>query len=265
MMLEIFVAFLLLGAVAGFLAGLFGIGGGMIIVPTLVYLLPKIGVADDLLMSIALGTSFSTIVITTFSAAQRHNKLGNVEWSVVRYFVPALMASVFVSGLIVSDLPKSVMTKIFAVMVLYLSLKMVLSLKPKAQADKPLTTQSTLIAGGIIGMLSSFAGIAGGAFIVPFLNGRGVELKRAIGTSSLCGSLLGLAGALSFMISGWNSEHLPPYSLGYIYLPALLGIVSTSVFTSKLGASAANRLPVPILKKAFAVMLMLIALNMFLK
>lgn len=264
-MLEVFAGFLLLGAVAGFLAGLFGIGGGMIIVPTLVYLLPKLGVPDHLLMSISLGTSFSTIVFTTFSAAQRHNKLGNVEWSVVRFFVPALMIAVFVSGLVVSDLPKNVMMKIFAAMVLYMAVKMFLALKPKAQETKPLTTQSMIIAGGIIGVLSSLAGIAGGAFIVPFLNGRGIELKKAIGTSSLCGCLLGLAATISFIIGGFNVPNLPEYSVGYVYLPALLGIATTSIFTSKLGASAANVLPVPILKRAFAVMLMLIALNMFLK
>lgn len=264
-MVLIFLAFLVLGAVAGFLAGLFGIGGGMIIVPTLVWLLPKLGVADDLLMSIALGTSFSTIVFTTFSAAQRHNKHGNVEWSVAKVFVPALMVAVFISGLVVSDLPKAIMTKIFGVMVLYMSIKMFLALKPKQVETKPLTTQSMLVGGGIIGVLSSLAGIAGGAFIVPFLNARGIELKRAIGTSSFCGCLLGLAGTISFIISGWGNPNLPEYSVGYVYLPALLGIVVTSMFTSKIGASLANVLPVPILKKGFAVMLMLIALNMFFK
>lgn len=264
-MVEIVIAFLALGAVAGFLAGLFGIGGGMIIVPVLVYLLPRVGVPDELLMSVALGTSFSTIVLTTFSAAQRHHKLGNVEWSVIKFFAPALMVAVFLAGLIVSDLPKSLMTKIFAVMVLYLSLKMFLSLKPKSTLPKPMTTTSILVAGGIIGVLSSFAGIAGGAFIVPFLNSRGIALKKAIGTSSFCGGLLGLSGAISFMFSGWGNAQLPDYALGYIYLPALLGITATSIFTSKLGASAANVLPVAILKRAFAVFLMLVAINMFLK
>lgn len=261
----IFVGFLILGAVAGFLAGLFGIGGGMIIVPALVWLLPKMGVPDNLLMSIALGTSFSTIVFTTFSAAQRHNKLGNVEWSVAKFFVPALMAAVFISGLIVSDFPKAILAKVFAVLVLYMAIKMFLSLKPKQVEPKPLTTQSMLVGGGIIGVLSSFAGIAGGAFIVPFLNSRGIELKRAIGTSSFCGCLLGAAATISFIISGWGKAELPDYSLGYVYLPALVAIAATSVFTSKIGATLANKLPVATLKKAFAVMLMLIALNMFLK
>ncbi|WGE64817.1 sulfite exporter TauE/SafE family protein [Actinobacillus equuli subsp. equuli] len=262
-MIEVFLSCLALGTIVGFLAGLFGIGGGLIIVPSLVYLLPMAGVTPENLMSAALGTSFSTIVITAFSSAQRHHKLGNVDIQVSKYFIPALMTSVFLAGLVISNLDAKLMSKIFAIMVLYLAARMLFSLKKTPQI-KPLTTQSTIIAGGVIGMLSSMAGIAGGAFIVPFLNSRGFEMKRAIGTSSFCGAFLGLSGTISFIVSGWNVE-MPDYSLGYVYLPALFGITLTSYFTSKLGANAANVLPVAILKKAFAVMLVAIAVNMFLK
>lgn len=262
-MIEVFLSCLALGTIVGFLAGLFGIGGGLIIVPSLVYLLPMAGVTPENLMSVALGTSFSTIVITAFSSAQRHHKLGNVDIQVSKYFIPALMTSVFLAGLVISNLDAKLMSKIFAIMVLYLAARMLFSLKKTPQI-KPLTTQSTIIAGGVIGMLSSMAGIAGGAFIVPFLNSRGFEMKRAIGTSSFCGAFLGLSGTISFIVSGWNVE-MPDYSLGYVYLPALFGITLTSYFTSKLGANAANVLPVAILKKAFAVMLVAIAINMFLK
>ncbi|WGE50239.1 sulfite exporter TauE/SafE family protein [Actinobacillus equuli subsp. haemolyticus] len=262
-MIEVFFSCLALGTIVGFLAGLFGIGGGLIIVPSLVYLLPMAGVTPENLMSVALGTSFSTIVITAFSSVQRHHKLGNVDIQVSKYFIPALMTSVFLAGLVISNLDAKLMSKIFAIMVLYLAARMLFSLKKTPQI-KPLTTQSTIIAGGVIGMLSSMAGIAGGAFIVPFLNSRGFEMKRAIGTSSFCGAFLGLSGTISFIVSGWNVE-MPDYSLGYVYLPALFGITLTSYFTSKLGANAANVLPVAILKKAFAVMLVAIAVNMFLK
>ena len=262
-MIEVFFSCLALGTIVGFLAGLFGIGGGLIIVPSLVYLLPMAGVTPENLMSAALGTSFSTIVITAFSSAQRHHKLGNVDIQVSKYFIPALMTSVFLAGLVISNLDAKLMSKIFAIMVLYLAARMLFSLKKTPQI-KPLTTQSTIVAGGVIGVLSSMAGIAGGAFIVPFLNSRGLEMKRAIGTSSFCGAFLGLSGTISFIASGWNVE-MPDYSLGYVYLPALFGITLTSYFTSKLGANAANVLPVVILKKAFAVMLVAIAVNMFLK
>lgn len=255
---------LLLGAFVGFLAGLFGIGGGLIIVPSLVFLLPMAGIPPEYLMSTALGTSFATIIITAFSSAQRHHKLGNVDVQTSKSFIPALMVSVFLSGLIVSNLDAKLMSKIFAIMVLYLATRMLFSLK-KRPKNKPLTVKSTIIGGSIIGSLASMAGIAGGAFIVPFLNDRGVDMKRAIGTSSFCGAFLGLSGTISFIISGWGLDAMPNYSLGYIYLPALFGITATSFFTSKLGANAANALPVPILKKAFAVLLVCIAINMFLK
>ncbi|MDD0824035.1 sulfite exporter TauE/SafE family protein [Mannheimia sp. AT1] len=261
--MTVLVSCLFLGVFVGFLAGLFGIGGGLIIVPSLVFLLPMAGVPPEYLMSTALGTSFATIIITAFSSAQRHHKLGNVDVQTSKYFIPALMISVFLAGLVVSNLDAKVMSKIFAVMVLYLAARMLFSLK-RLPKNKPLTVKATLIGGGIIGTLSSMAGIAGGAFIVPFLSDRGLDMKRAIGTSSFCGAFLGLSGTISFIVSGWDVP-MPDYSLGYIYLPALFGITATSYFTSKLGANAANVLPVPILKKAFAVLLVCIAINMFLK
>lgn len=262
--MTIILSCLLLGTIVGFLAGLFGIGGGLIIVPSLVFLLPMAGVPPEYLMSTALGTSFSTIIVTAFSSAQRHHKLGNVDVQTSKTFIPALMISVFLAGLIVSHLDAKLMSKVFAVMVLYLACRMLFSLK-KAPKNKPLTVKSTLIGGGIIGTLSSMAGIAGGAFIVPFLNDRGLEMKRAIGTSSFCGAFLGLSGTISFIVSGWGLPEMPDWSLGYVYLPALIGITATSFFTSKLGANAANVLPVPMLKKGFAVLLVCIAINMFLK
>lgn len=263
-MLTVFLLCILLGIAVGFLAGLFGIGGGLIIVPSLVYLLPMAGVPQEYLMSTALGTSFATIIITAFSSAQRHHKLGNVDIQTSKYFIPALMISVFLAGLVVSNLDAKVMSKVFAVMVFFLAGRMLFSLK-KAPKNKPLTTTSTIVGGGIIGVLSSMAGIAGGAFIVPFLSDRGFEMKRAIGTSSFCGAFLGLSGTISFILSGWGLTGMPDFSLGYVYLPALIGITASSFFTSKLGANAANVLPVPTLKKAFALLLVCMAINMFLK
>ncbi len=130
-MLTFFLFCLLAGCAAGFLAGLFGIGGGMVIVPMMVYLLPIVGVPDSLLMSTALGTSFATIVITAFSSAQRHHKLGNVVWSTLKYFAPALMISAFISGQYISKLPPEISGKLFACLVVYLAVKMILSIKPK--------------------------------------------------------------------------------------------------------------------------------------
>ena len=257
---------LLVGAVAGFFAGLFGIGGGLLIVPVLVYLLPMVGVPEPLLMSTALGTSFATIVITGFSSAQRHHKLGNVVWSAVKILAPSIMVSVFICGFFIGKLDRDISSKLFACLVVYLAVKMVLSIKPKTNKTvKPLTTQSSIIGGILIGMASSAAGIGGGGFIVPFLNSRGIDMKKAIGSSAFCGMLLGTSGMFSFMLSGWGNAAMPEYSLGYIYFPAVLCITATSFFTSKLGATATSKLPVPTLKKGFALLLITIAVDMFIR
>ncbi|WP_075321229.1 sulfite exporter TauE/SafE family protein [Histophilus somni] len=264
-MLTFFLICLGVGTFAGFLAGLFGIGGGLIIVPTLVYLLPMVGVPDNLLMSTALGTSFATIVITSFSSAQRHYKLGNVVWDAVKILIPTLMLSTFVFTGIVSQLDKSLSSKLFAVLVAYMAIRMIISTKIQIKNTKKLTPLSSVIGGVLIGIVSSIAGIGGGGFIVPFLNSRGVDIKKAIGSSAVCGMLLGLSGALSFMRSGWGVTEMPEYSLGYVYLPAVLGITITSFFTSKIGATTTSKLPVPTLKRYFAIMLCVIALNMLFK
>ena len=247
-MLSFILLCLLVGAAAGFFAGLFGIGGGLLIVPVLVYLLPMVGVPEPLLMSTALGTSFATIVITGFSSAQRHHKLGNVVWSAVKILAPSIMVSVFICGFFIGKLDGDI------------------SSKPKTNKTvKPLTTQSSIIGGILIGMASSAAGIGGGGFIVPFLNSRGIDMKKAIGSSAFCGMLLGTSGMFSFMLSGWGNAAMPEYSLGYIYFPAVLCITATSFFTSKLGATATSKLPVPTLKKGFALLLITIAVDMFIR
>ena len=265
-MLSFILLCLLVGAVAGFFAGLFGIGGGLLIVPVLVYLLPMVGVPEPLLMSTALGTSFATIVITGFSSAQRHHKLGNVVWSAVKVLAPSIMVSVFICVFFIGKLDRDISSKLFACLVVYLAVKMVLSIKPKTNKTvKPLTTQSSIIGGILIGMASSAAGIGGGGFIVPFLNSRGIDMKKAIGSSAFCGMLLGTSGMFSFMLSGLGNAAMPEYSLGYIYFPAVLCITATSFFTSKLGATATSKLPVPTLKKVFALLLITIAVDMFIR
>lgn len=261
-MLSFFLICLAVGAVVGFVAGLFGIGGGLIIVPVLVYLLPMVGVPEPMLMSTALGTSFATIVITGFSSAQRHHKLGNIVWPAVKILAPTIMLSTFIAGMFIGKLPKDISSKVFACLVVYLALKMMLSIKP-VTVQKNLTLTASLVGGVLIGIASSAAGIGGGGFIVPFLNSRGIDMKKAIGSSAFCGMLLGISGMLSFMIGGRGALGMPEWSIGYVYLPAVLGITLTSFFTSKLGATTTSKLPVPTLKRYFACMLIVIAVNMF--
>ncbi|PVX41354.1 hypothetical protein C8D76_10250 [Pasteurella langaaensis DSM 22999] len=260
-MMTLFLICLLVGCLVGVLAGLFGIGGGLIIVPILVYLLPMAGVPDSLLMAVALGTSFATIIITGGASAYNHYKAGNIDWSSLKLFAPVVMAATYISSFFVSHLPKEWASKIFAVLVVYLSIKMILSVRAKT-GNKPFTNKSAIVGGTLIGIASSGAGIGGGSFIVPFLNARGYEMRQAIGSSSFCGMLLAASGCLSYIVSGWHNAEIPAFSLGYVFLPAVLGITLTSVFTTKFGVILASRLPVAQLKKAFAVFLLLIAIKM---
>ncbi|MBE2897614.1 sulfite exporter TauE/SafE family protein [Pasteurellaceae bacterium 20609_3] len=256
-MITVIIACLLTGAVAGFFSGLFGIGGGMIIVPVMLYIMPQIGVPDAQLMNVALGTTFASVMMTSFASALRHYRLGNVDITAAKYMTPALVVSIFIAGQFVAYLPKAISSKLFALMVLYLAIKMILSIK-RVPDNKPLTPTSCLVGGSVIGVLSSFAGIAGGSFIVPFLNARGLEMKRAIGTSSTCGIFLSMSAMLSFMVSGWHQPMMPEYSIGYVYLPAVILLTITSFMTTKIGANLASTLPVATLKKAFAVLLLLL-------
>lgn len=264
MTISFFAVLLALGAIVGFLAGLFGIGGGLVVVPALVYLQPALGIPNESLMSVTLGTSFATIVITSFGSAQRHYKLGNIQWNAAKILVPTLMITTYLASGLITQLDRNVVSKIFAVLMLYLSVRMFMSVKMK-DTGKRLTPASAVMGGVSIGLASSAAGIGGGGLLVPFLHSRGISIEKAIGTSSLCSMLLGLAGTLGYIHNGWGVSGLPEYSLGYIYLPAVLGITSASFFTSKLGASATSKLPVATLKRCFACLLVVIAINMFMK
>ncbi|MBE2893546.1 sulfite exporter TauE/SafE family protein [Spirabiliibacterium falconis] len=260
-MTTVIIACLLTGAIAGFFSGLFGIGGGVIIVSVMIYIMPLVGVPDAQLMNVALGTTFASVMMTSFASALRHYRLGNVDMRAATYLTPALVISIFIAGQFVAYLPKAITSKLFALMVLYLAIKMIVSIKQKP-ANKPLTRSACFIGGGVIGVLSSFAGIAGGSFIVPFLNARGVEMKRAIGTSSTCGIFLSMSAMMSFIISGWNHGLMLDYSIGYVYLPAVILLTLTSFITTKLGVHLASSLPVATLKKAFAVLLLVMVANM---
>lgn len=264
-MWELFLWCMLLGGFAGITAGLFGIGGGLIVVPALHYLLPLVNVPSDMIMPYALGTSLATIVITGFASAQKHARLDHVSWYVVKWFAPVLVPVAFVSSQLVSKLPQKQLTLIFAVIVTLLALRMFLSGAQKQHSTDKLTKKSIFAGSFVIAAVSSAAGIGGGSLSVPFLHSRGLTMREAIGTSAVCTAILAVSGAVSYAIVGWGNPDLMPYSLGYIYLPAVFAITGVSYFTSRIGAGLTEKLPVNILRRAFAILLCIVAINMFLK
>ncbi|ATF09669.1 sulfite exporter TauE/SafE family protein [Candidatus Enterovibrio altilux] len=255
---------LMLGSGIGLLAGLLGIGGGLLIVPVLYMLLPGVGLSPSLTMPMAIGTSLASIIVTSSSSAFLHYQLGNIQLSAIKTLLPGILVGGFMGSCIADQFLAEYLPRVFGVIVLLLALQMILPLRIRVVRSFP-SVFKNIMNGGIIGVVSSLIGISGGALTVPYLNYYGVEMRKAIGTSSLCGVFLSVSGMTGFVIFGLSkAEILPDYSVGYVYLPALFSIVSTSVLTTKYGARLALRLPTPIIKRVFAVFLFLMGVMMFL-
>ncbi len=253
-----------LGIFAGLMAGLFGIGGGLIIVPALVAIFSYLGFDSAITMHLAIGTSLATIIFTSLSSVWAHHKKGAVLWAVFSKLALGIVVGAVTAGFIADAIPSKGLQWFFAIFELYVAIQMTLGFKPDASRELPGNT-AMLGAGAIIGTISSFVGIGGGTLTVPFLMWCNTSIHKAIATSAACGLPIAVAGTVGFIISGWGEATLPDYSLGYIHLPSLLGIVSTSVLFAPLGAKLAHRLPVALLKRVFAGFLFLLAIYMFYK
>lgn len=261
MIVSFFSACLLLGCLAGFLAGLLGIGGGLIIVPALVYFLPTVGISNDVIMPIALATSLATIVVTSASAVRAHHKNRNIPWSLTRKIMSVIALGAILGAFIADELSGTTLTIIFSVAVITLACYMLLSIRGTPTREMPATYVLQAIGFGT-GILASFMGISGGAILVPALSALGMQLRQTIGVATACGLVVALFGSLGYIITGLDREGLPAFSLGYIYLPALVGISLTSSLFAKAGVKFAAKLPVKTLKKCFAVFLILVAIKM---
>lgn len=252
-----FSLYLLAGAVAGLLSGLFGVGGGLIIVPILSVVFATMAFPQFHIMHMALGTSLASIIFTSIASARAHHRQANVDWAVVWRIAGGIVAGTLLGALVAGSLPTAPLKVIFAIFVFVIATQMLLDFRPDAARGLP-RLPAMSVAGTVIGMISSLVGIGGGSLSVPFLIYCNVAVKRAIGTSAAIGLPIALSGALSFMLTGWHRPELPPYSLGYVYLPALAGIAIVSTMTAPLGARLARRLPAATLKRAFALLLYLV-------
>ena len=254
---------LLLGSFVGVMAGLLGIGGGLIVVPALLILLPQAGIDASISMNMALATSLATIIATSGSSALNHLKLGNVDMFVIKWLMPGVVIGGFVGANIAEWIPTEYLPKIFGAIMLCLALQMLFSMKSSAQSTMP-SSRVTMLYGSAIGLVSSLAGIGGGSLSVPFLNRHGVEMRKAVGSSSVCGCVLAISGMIGFILNGYGAADLPRHSVGYVYLPALAAIAATSMLTTRIGAKLTTSLPTPVLKKIFALFLMFVAGTMLL-
>jgi uncharacterized protein len=253
--------YILVGAIAGILAGLLGIGGGLVIVPMLVYCFTLQSIPYEHLMQIALGTSMASIIFTSVSSFLAHHRRGAVEWSVVKRIALGILIGTYVGAWIATGLSTEFLKVFFVVFIYYVAVQMLLNRKPKASMQLP-GHGGMFVAGNVIGVVSSLVGIGGGTLSVPFMVWHNIPLHRAIGTSAAIGFPIAIAGTVGYLVNGIGVFGLPAYSIGFIYLPALAGIVCTSVLTAPLGVRLAHFLPVDRLRRVFAVLLFLVGTRM---
>ncbi len=254
------VTYLLVGALAGLLAGLFGIGGGMVIVPVLVITFETLKFAPDVLTHMAVATSLATIAFTSISSVRTHHQKGAVDWEIVWQLSAGILFGAVLGVLTADALSGAGLQIVIGVSALMMAAQMGLGLKPKPTRSLP-GTPGMVGTGGGIGWASSLFGIGGGSLTVPFLTWCNHPMQRSVATAAACGFPIALVGALSNLVVGWNHPLLPETSAGYIYLPALAGIVVTSVPFAKLGAHLAHKLSAEKLKKLFAILLVLVAIK----
>ena len=260
-MSEWWAAYLAIGAVVGFLAGLLGVGGGAVMVPLLVAAYAAQGFAPEQVLHIALGTSMATIFFTSLSSMRAHNQRGAVDWKVMRAMSPGILTGSFGAALLAGALPTRPLAIIFAVLVLYAALTMFFNVRPQRTRELP-GPAGIFAAGAGIGVASSLFA-AGGAFLsIPFLTWCNVPIRRAIGTAAANGFPIALAGSADYIVHGWHTPGLPSGTLGFIYLPALALIVATSMLVAPLGARTAYRLPVKQLRIIFALLMFTLAMRM---
>ena len=255
------IAYLLAGTVIGFFAGLLGIGGGMTLVPILAALFTAQQMAPEHVMHLALGTAMAGVLFTGSASVREHHKLGSVDWGVVKRLAPPMATGTLLSSLGAGWMPQRALALAFAVIVVGAATQIWIGKKPGPGRSLPGATGLWgvgLVIGVICGLVS-----AGGAFLsMPFMLWCGVPVRTAIGTGAALALPVALLGTLGFIASGWTATNLPDWSLGFVLLPALAGVVVASTFTAPLGARLAHRLPVATLRRLFAVVLYLLAAKM---
>jgi len=258
---ESLLLYLAVGAFAGFVAGLLGVGGGLIIVPALVFGFRAHGLAEANIVHLAIGTSLATIVATSASSMWAHHRHGAVRWPVFRRLTSGLVAGALLGAAIADLMPSQKLRIFFGVFELLVAVQMALQLQAAPYRELPGVVGMSAT-GTVIGGLSAVVGIGGGTLTVPFLTWCNVSIRQAVATSSACGFPIAIAGALGYVIAGWNEADQPALSSGYVYWPAFGGIVAASMLLAPFGAKMAHRLPTVILRRVFAGFLALLGIRM---
>ncbi len=261
------ILYLITGSFAGILAGLLGVGGGAIVVPALAFIFLKNGMPTEQIMHVAIGTSLTAMIFTSFSSTISHHKYNRVDWIAFKRLVPGILIGVIIGAILSTKMPTNVLSIIFAIYLIYISIQMLLKKnKTENQSRKTQEVNNTnfmMTSGGImIGMLSGLLGIGGGTLTIPLLTHFGRTIYRAIGTSAACGFFITIIGTITFMLLSKNISNLPSGSIGFIYLPAAIGIAITSSICAPIGSRISGKLSPKILTRCFSVLLLVVAAKM---
>lgn len=251
-----------LGLVAGFMAGLLGIGGGAVLVPGLFFLFQTLGYPQESLMHLAVGTSLAIIIPTGLSSARAHFKRGAVRIDLVKHIGPGIVAGVMAGTCIADILSGHELTLVFGGALICFAALMQIPPKVREDASHTIGLANGSIGGFAVGTLSSLMGIGGATLNVPFMTLNGVGIRNAVATASALGPFIALPGTLGFIVIGWGEAGLPPFSLGYINLLSAAMIAPLSVLVAPYGAAAAHKVSVTALRRIFSAFIVLIAAKM---
>lgn len=254
LIMELLLIYMLIGSAAGLLGGLFGLGGGAVVVPVLIYTFTLTGINELVLTHLAIGTSLATIVVTSLSSIYTHQRNRAVLWRVSFWMAPGIGIGVIAGGVLATEMSGARLQMLFGMFLAAVAVQMLAQGHPRVGRDVP-DGYGSSAAGAGIGFLSGIFGIGGGSLSVPYLTWCNVPIARAIATSAALGFPIALFGALTFMYRGWGAVNLPEGAWGYVFAPAFAGIALTSIPSARLGAQLAHRLPAARLKKLFALII----------
>lgn len=257
--------YVLLGIITGVFSGLLGLGGGVIMVPALIFLFSRQSFSNEHLMHLATGTSLAAMIMTTFMATWSHHKRGGVQWSLLKYFLPGTMMGALMGVWIAKHISTQNLRWTFACFATLLGLKLVFASNNKeAEALRKLNPVILFLFALCIGILSGLLGLGGGVLLIPLFLWLGLKMTQSSATSAACAFWTSITGAISSVIVGWHVSDLPPYTLGFVVWPVALILGFTSLFGAPLGVMLAHRLPVGVIKRIFGGVLLLIAWRMVL-
>ena len=260
-MMEWWLGYAAVGAVAGFFAGLLGIGGGAILVPLLVMLFEAQGLPKAYILHLAVGSAMVSILFTSLSSMRAHAVRGAVRWDLALALTPGILAGGLIGSAMTAWISRQMFATLFTAVVFFAATNILIDRKPKPMRQLPGALGSMLV-GVVIGLASALAALGGAFLTIPYALYCNVPLLQAIGTAAIVGFPIALAAGAGFILAGWGQSGLPPHSVGYVYLPAVFGITLASVLTAPLGAAAAHSFPTKRLLQVLALLLYGLAMKM---